>query len=78
MGQMLPQVVVNAREQALRVGLPGPLQIVGQLAQAVDAPRQVKMIGDTRVKIGHSGTIIPPIISMTTFQICGSLGLVYR
>jgi hypothetical protein len=59
MGEALPKVVVDTREQTLRVGLPGPPQVVSQVAQAIDAPRQVKMVGDTGMKFNHSGAIIP-------------------
>ena len=61
MGQVFPQVIVNTRKQTLRVGLPGPPKVVSQFAQTVDAPWQIKMVRDASMKIGHSGTIIPPI-----------------
>ena len=61
-GQPFPQIVVDARKQTLRVGMPGPPQVVRQLTQAIDTPRQIKVIEDTSMKLDHSGTIIPLIV----------------
>ena len=67
MGKPLPQVIVDARKQALRIWLPGPPQVISQLAQAIDTPGQIKMIGNTSMKLSHSGAMIPAFVRFGIF-----------
>jgi hypothetical protein len=48
-----PEGIIHAVEEALGIWIPGPPQVVGQFAQAGDAARQIKMVWDASVKIGH-------------------------
>ena len=55
MREAFPQVIVEAVEETLRVGLPGPPQVVGQLAQAHNAAGKIKMIREFGMKCIHGG-----------------------
>ena len=53
MVEAFPQGVIDAVKQALGGWVPRPPQVIGQLAQPVDAARQVEMVWDFCAKFRH-------------------------